>query len=279
MKIFSLDTGRFKLDGGAMFGVVPKTLWQSRNPADENNLCDWAMRCLLIDTGNELVVIDSGMGDKQDDKFKSYYEPRLISIEDCIKQAGYSPADVTHHLLTHLHFDHCGGSIVKEQDGFLQPAFPNAEYIVSKAQWNEAANPNAREKASFLKENIRPMKDAKSFRLVDGPGQILPGLRVEFSYGHTEGMMIPIIETGGETILYGADLFPSHWHIPLPWVMAYDMQPKITLQEKIEVLKKAADGNWRIFYEHDPNVELGSLQTTDRGIKHGESTTLKSFLQ
>ena len=276
MKIHVLHTGYFKLDGGAMFGVVPKSIWNKLNPADENNLCNWAMRCLLIEDGDRLILIDTGIGDKQDEKFyRHYYLSETRNLADLIKDKGYSPEDVTDVFLTHLHFDHCGGAIIRKDDKLL-PAFPNAAYWSNEKHWDWAVNPNEREKASFLKENILPLEETGKLNFIkyEEGTSFMPNIKVRFVNGHTGAMMLPQINYKGRVIVYVADLLPSTGHIPLPYVMAYDMFPLTTLQEKKSFLEEAVAKNYILFFEHDPINECCELQVTDRGIRSGRTFNL-----
>lgn len=269
MKIYSINAGYFKLDGGAMFGVVPKSMWNKANPADENNMCTWAMRCLLIEHGNHKILIDTGMGTKQDEKFFSHYYPHgEDSIATNLAKYGFSTDDITDVFLTHLHFDHCGGAIVREGDK-LVPAFKNATYWSHKKHWQSAIAPNAREKASFLKENILPIQESGQLRFLDlsDGDEWIEDIRVRFCQGHTDYMMLPQINYNGTTLLFCADLLPSTAHISLPWVMAYDMRPLDSLNEKTRLLNEAVANNWILFFEHDPVNECCSLQQTERGIR------------
>lgn len=269
MNLHTIDTGLFKLDGGAMFGVVPKSIWQKSNPADENNMCSWAMRCLLIEDGHRLILIDNGIGDKQDAKFMGhYYLHGDDTLDKSLAKKGFNRSDITDVFLTHLHFDHCGGSIVREGDK-LRPAFKNAFYWSNKKHWNWAIEPNDREKASFLKENILPIQDSGQLRFVeDKEGvEFHQGINIRFAYGHTDAMMLPQIRYKDQTIVYMADLLPSVGHIPLPYVMAYDMFPLQTLSEKKAFLQEAADRNYILYLEHDPVNECCTLQQTEKGIR------------
>ena len=265
MKIHSIDAGLFKLDGGAMFGVVPKTMWSKLNPPDANNLCTWAMRCMLIERDNKLILIDTGMGHKQDDKFRSHFHPHgegnLISS---IQSKGYSIDDVTDVILTHLHFDHCGGAIHREGDR-LVPQFKNARYWCHETHWEWALTPNEREKASFLKENILPIQEHGQLSFLERDSFIHWGIEFDFVHGHTEAMAIPYIDYNGKTIVFAADLMPSSFHIPMPYVMAYDIRPLETLSEREKLYQKVLDKNGFIFFEHDPANELGSLKKNDHG--------------
>lgn len=272
MKLYTINTGHFKLDGGAMFGVVPKSIWQKSNPADENNMCSWAMRCLLIESGNRLILIDNGMGNKQDDKFFGYYYLHgNDTLDASLAQHGFTRDDVTDVFLTHLHFDHCGGSIVYNADRTkLYPAFKNAKYWCHQSHWEWAVNPNPREKASFLKENILPIQESGQLNWYTADTVIIPELSALVVNGHTESMLLPLIRYQSQTILFMADLIPSVGHLPIPYVMGYDVRPLDTLKEKTEILKRANDENWLLFFEHDPAIELISLAATERGIRMKE---------
>lgn len=269
MKLHTINAGYFKLDGGAMFGVVPKSMWNKVNPSDDKNMCTWAMRCLLIEHGNYRILVDTGMGNKQDEKFFSHYYPHGDdSIEKGLAALGLTTHDITDVFLTHLHFDHCGGAIKRDGDA-LVPAFKNAVYWSHKSHWESAVNPNEREKASFLKENILPLMDSGQLRLLeikDGE-EWMPDIRVRLVNGHTDAMMLPQIRCNNQTILYCADLVPSAAHVSMPWVMAYDMRPLDTLAEKRQLLGEAVMNNWTLFLEHDPVNECCTLEQTDRGIR------------
>ncbi|MBC7552497.1 MAG: MBL fold metallo-hydrolase [Taibaiella sp.] len=269
MRLYTINTGYFKLDGGAMHGVVPKSMWNKANPADENNMCTWAMRCLLIEHGNYRILVDNGMGNKQDEKFFGHFQPHGDdTLEKSLAEHGFTKDDITDVFLTHLHFDHCGGSIVREE-GKLVPAFKKALYWTNHKHWQEAINPNEREKASFLKENILPIEESGQLRFLetaDGD-EWLQDIRIRYCTGHTESMMLPQIKFNDTTILFCADLLPSVAHISLPWVMAYDMRPVDTLREKGKILHEAVANNWILFLEHDPKNECCTLQQTEKGIK------------
>lgn len=270
MNLYTIDTGFFKLDGGAMFGVVPKTMWNKLNPADENNLCTWAMRCLLIQDGNRLLLIDNGIGNKQDDKFFGhYYLHGDDTLDKSLAAHGFHRDDITDVFLTHLHFDHCGGSIVRQGDQ-LVPAFKNATFWSNQAHWKWATEPNDREKASFLKENILPIQQSGQLKFVDARERPPLINDIHFVNGHTEAMMLPKISYKGKTIVYMADLLPSTAHIPIPYVMAYDTRPLLTLQEKKSFLAEAVENKYILFFEHDPLYECCTLQTTEKGIRPGE---------
>lgn len=279
MNLKTIETGHFKLDGGAMHGVVPKSLWSKLNPADDNNLCSWAMRCLLIEKENQLILIDTGIGEKQDAKFLShYYLHGDDSMKKSIESAGYSLDEVTDVFLTHLHFDHVGGAVKREQDQLL-PTFKNATYWTHEKHWEWAVHPNAREKASFLKENIIPLQESGQLKMLAGNefNNWEQTFQIGLVNGHTEAMMLPIIQYKGHTILYCADLIPSIAHIPMPWVMSYDIRPLDTLKEKEYYLKMAVENNWLLYFEHDPNIELCSLQQTEKGIRWKETMKLSDL--
>lgn len=279
MKLHTIDTGFFKLDGGAMFGVVPKSIWQRTNPADENNMCNWAMRCLLIEDGNKLILIDNGMGNKQDAKFFSYYYRNgTETLIDSIHKAGFNETDVTDMFLTHLHFDHCGGGVSKD-NGKHDLTFKNATYWSNEGHWKWATQPNPREKASFLSENILPMQESGHLKFVESE-KLSPFSQFEIFYasGHTDMMMLPMIKYKGKTICFMADLIPSASHITLPYVMGYDTRPLITMEEKERLLNEAADKNYILFLEHDPLYECCTVQRTERGIKLDKTFSLKEIL-
>jgi glyoxylase-like metal-dependent hydrolase (beta-lactamase superfamily II) len=282
MKLHTINTGHFKLDGGAMFGVVPKSIWNKLNPADENNMCSWALRCLLIEDGNRLILVDNGMGNKQDAKFFGhYYLHGNDTLDSSLARLGFSKADITDVFLTHLHFDHCGGSIIREE-GLLVPAFPNAMYWSNEDHWLWATVPNDREKASFLKENILPIQESGQLQYVQVPDKGLAingnlsstpfteNISIRFVNGHTDKMMLPQISYQGKTLVYMADLLPSVGHIPLPYVMAYDMFPLTTLQEKKSFLQEAVENDYILYFEHDPENECCTLHTTEKGIRPKE---------
>ena len=278
MKLYSINTGYFKLDGGAMFGVVPKSIWNKLNPADENNLCSWALRCLLLEDEGKLILIDTGMGDKQDAKFFGhYYLHGEDTLDKSLAQHGFTKDDITDVFLTHLHFDHCGGSIVREGDKLI-PAFKNATYWSNERHWKWATEPNDREKASFLKENILPIAESGQLKFIETHAAELPAaISIRQVFGHTDAMMLPQVNYKGRTIVYMADLLPSMAHIPLPYVMAYDMFPLTTLNEKRSFLTEAQQKDIILFFEHDPRVECCTLQLTDRGIRQGEVFVLSDI--
>jgi glyoxylase-like metal-dependent hydrolase (beta-lactamase superfamily II) len=289
MKLHTIDTGYFKLDGGAMFGVVPKSMWNKLNPADENNLCTWALRCLLIEDGNRLILIDNGIGNKQDAKFFShYYLHGDASLDKSLAAKGFHKDDITDVFLTHLHFDHCGGSIIRKDDKLI-PAFKNAIYWSNESHWKWATQPNDREKASFLKENILPIEASGQLQFAKFWFDVLPvpgwhttvdgklksvsfakDIDILYAHGHTDAMMLPKIKYRDTTIVFMADLLPSVAHIPLPYVMAYDMFPLTTLQEKKQFLQEAVENDYVLFFEHDPANECCTLRQTEKGIRQKE---------
>lgn len=278
MKLYAVNTGYFKLDGGAMFGVVPKSMWNKINPADENNMCSWALRSLLIEDGNRLILIDTGMGDKQDAKFFGhYYLHGDDTLDGSLKKHGFTRNDITDVFMTHLHFDHCGGSI-KREGGHLVPAFPRAIFWSNENHWNWAVHPNEREKASFLKENILPIEQSGQLKFVADTGLVAgsnqlrsatftEGFDIRFVDGHTQSMMLPQLQYKGRTIVYMADLLPSAGHMPLPYVMAYDMFPLTTLGEKKNFLQEAVTNDYVLFFEHDPVNECCTVQQTEKGVR------------
>jgi len=280
MKIYSINAGHFKLDGGAMFGVVPKSMWKKLNPPDENNMCNWAMRCMLIEDEGRLILIDNGMGNKQDEKFFGYYFLNgNDTLEKSLAKYGFSKEDITDVFLTHLHFDHCGGSIEKVDDKLI-PAFKNATYWSNENHWEWATNPNDREKASFLKENILPIKESGKLKFIETKEGIefSKNINLRFVNGHTESMMLPQIKYKDKTIIFMADLLPSVAHIPIPYVMAYDTRPLETLKEKKSFLIEAQQKDFILFFEHDPEIECCSLQLTERGIRSKETFKLENIL-
>ena len=274
MKIYPIETGNFKLDGGAMFGVVPKVLWQRTNPADSNNLIDMSLRCMLIEDGNRLILIDNGTGVKQSDKFFSYYYMfGDFSLDSSLAKYGFHRDDITDVFLTHLHFDHCGGSIQwnKDKTGY-ELAFKNAKFWSNKNHWKWATEPNPREKASFLKENINPIQESGQLNFVDLPEgnfakKTALGFGVLFADGHTEKQMLPHLQHQDKTIVFVADLLPTVGHIPLPYVMGYDTRPLLTMGEKEAFLNKAADNNYYLFLEHDAYNELCTVKHTEKGVR------------
>ena len=285
MKISVIETGYFKLDGGAMFGVVPKKLWSRTNPSDQNNLCTWAMRSLLVEEGDHLILIDTGIGNKQNEQFFSHYHLHgNDNLENSLKNAGYSTDDVTDVLLTHLHFDHCGGAIKwKNNDRkVLEPVFKNATFWSNTKHWEWANYPNYREKASFLQNNILPIKESGQLKFVKRDhlitSTLLPNIDVFFADGHTESQMIPIINYKGQKIVFMADLLPSIGHIPLPYVMGYDTRPLQTLTEKSYFLEFAYNNDFVLFLQHDSINECCKLKKTEKGIRLDSVHKLVDFL-
>jgi len=283
MKLYPIETGKFKLDGGAMFGVVPKTLWSRSNPADANNMCSWSMRCLLIEDGNRLMLVDTGIGDKQTEMFFSHY---YLSGDDTLKKSietlGFSLDDITDVILTHLHFDHCGGAIARNGLDQFKPVFKNAIYWSNERHWKWATQPNAREKASFLKENILPIEESGQLKFINRTDNytkaVFNQIDLLFVDGHTDSMMLPVINYKDKKIVFMADLLPSAGHIPLPYVMGYDTRPLITLEEKGRFLKQAADENFILFMEHDFDNECCTLTNTEKGVKLLNTFPLKEIL-
>lgn len=288
MELHVIDTGLFKLDGGAMFGVVPKTLWSRNHPPDEKNLCTWAMRCLLVQDGDRVILIDNGIGDKQDAKFFGHYDLHGdATLDGSLRRAGFSRDDVTDVFLTHLHFDHCGGSIVRRDEGYA-PAFRNARFWSNERHWEWATKPNAREQASFLKENILPIAESGQLSFVPIPPldaaaatsyvkELFPGFDVLSVNGHTDAMMIPHIRYKGRIVVFMADLLPSIHHIPLAWVMAYDTRPLLTLDEKKVFLDRAVDEEFVLFLEHDDRNECATLERTEKGVRLKETFPLSAL--
>lgn len=288
MKLYTINTGYIKLDGGAMFGVVPKSIWHKLNPADDNNMCTWAMRSLLIEEDNKLILIDTGIGNKQDDKFFShYYLHGNETLESSLAQHGFSKDDITDVVLTHLHFDHCGGSIERVGNKLL-PAFKNANFWSNEHHWDWATKPNAREKASFLKENILPIQESGQLKFVNSStnnlyplenisSTIIPQLSYRLVHGHTQAMMLPQISYNNKTIVYMADLLPAAAHIPLPYIMGYDMFPLTTLSEKSSFLTEAIENDYILFFEHDPVHECCTLQQTEKGVRVNEYLLLNQL--
>ncbi len=280
MNLHVINTGNLKLDGGAMFGVVPKSIWQRLNPADENNMCSWSMRCLLVEDEDRLTLIDNGIGDKQSAKFFSYYYLHgNDNLLQSIKTAGFHANEITDMFMTHLHFDHVGGGVkYKEGTEKLEMTFKNARYWTNKSHWQWAIQPNAREKASFLKENILPIKDQGHLHFIDDANVRDFGVfDICYVDGHTEKQMLPKIQYKGKTILFVADLIPSSHHIPIPYVMGYDVRPLETLKEKSEILQEACENNYILFFEHDPLIECCTLKMTDRGVRIDETFRLSEI--
>jgi glyoxylase-like metal-dependent hydrolase (beta-lactamase superfamily II) len=268
MQLFNIETGKFKADGGTMFGVVPKPLWQRKYEADENNLCSIADRALLIDNGNRKILIDTGIGDKQDEKYLSFHH--LHGNDNLVKSihnAGYKEEDITDIILTHLHWDHCGGAVIRDKNGEFKLRFPNAEIWVSKEQWEWAINPNIREAPAFLKENILPLKESGKLNLVEKEGEIIPDIEVKLFQGHTKGLMLPLINKNGQKVFFAGDLIPVAANIPLVYVAAFDILPLETIKEKERILSQAVEENWVIVVQHDLHIEACTLKKTPKGIR------------
>ena len=282
MRLYPVEAGNFKLDGGAMFGVVPKTLWERTNPSDDKNRIEMASRCLLVEEGKRLILIDTGMGNKQGDSFFRHYGLwGDYSLVSSLALAGFHPDDITDVFFTHLHFDHCGGAVNKDNTGKLIPAFKNAYYWVHKSHWEWATFPNAREKASFLPDNILPLEQSGQLKFIEDPGPFIKETPFPFSIqlidGHTEKQMMPLIEYQGEKILYAADLVPTVGHIPIPYIMGYDTRPLLTLKEKEQILRNSFEKEVLLFLQHDPHHQLISLQNTEKGIRMENHFKFKSY--
>lgn len=280
MKFYPIETGNLKLDGGAMFGVVPKVLWSKAYPCDENNLCNWSMRCLLVVDDDRIILIDNGIGAKQDEKWlRHYYLNGDATLESSLAKVGYKPEDITDAILTHMHFDHCGGSVKWNNDrtGY-ELAFPNATYWTSKQQFEWATKPNRREKASFLKENILPIQESGQLKLIEEEGEYIPNINFKLFHGHTEGQLIPYIKYNGKTVAFMADLMPSAAHIPMPWIMAYDTKPLQTLKDREKFYQDALNGDFILFFEHDINNEAGTIYNTEKGVRIDKTGKLADFL-
>ena len=277
MKLYAIETGLFKLDGGAMFGVVPKPLWERSNPADENNRIEMAARSLLIEDGNRLILIDTGLGNKQSERFFSHYALwGEYNLSSSLEKAGFHQDDITDVVFTHLHFDHCGGAIVRNKKGFYEPAFKNARFWSHKDHWQWATAPNVREKASFLPENILPLEESGQLNLLDGSSTPL-GFDVLLMDGHTEKQMLPKIQYKGKTIVFVADLIPTAGHLPIPYIMGYDTRPLLSLEEKARFLEEAVSNDYLLFMEHDAHNELITVKRTEKGVRLNESFTLESY--
>jgi glyoxylase-like metal-dependent hydrolase (beta-lactamase superfamily II) len=280
MKLHSFNIVNFKIDGGAMFGVVPKVMWNKVYPADENNLIPLALRSMIIESDNRVILIDNGTGDKQSEKFFSHvYRFGGEGLVEGLAKRGYKPEDITDVILTHLHFDHCGGSIKLNADGSFALTFPKAKYHISKAQWEWAINPNSREADSFLTENILPIRDLGALSLIEKEGELIPGVSLRFFNGHTRGQILPFISYKGKTIVFVADLFPFRAHLPLPYIMSYDVEPLKTLSEKETLLKEALEGDYIFHYQHDFYSECSRVYNTPRGVRATDGFTFETFLK
>lgn len=282
MKVYSIDTGRFKLDGGAMFGVVPKRMWNKLHPSDEENMITLQARCLLVDEGKRRILIDTGMGSKQDAKFRGHFYPHdTVGFDESLAEHGFSREDITDVLITHFHFDHVGGALEFDSAGNIIPTFPNATYWSNQLHYNWAYTPNSREAASFLKENFVPLKEQGVLRFIDVEQGVLfsESIRLDFVFGHTEAMMIPYISLpSGKTLVYVADLLPFHHHIPMPYVMSYDVRPLETMKEKGTLFEKTTDGQHVLFFEHDPFLACGTVVKNEAGkVIFGREVTLEEL--
>tara|TARA_A100001011_G_scaffold80661_1_gene83751 strand:+ start:23739 stop:24593 length:855 start_codon:yes stop_codon:yes gene_type:complete len=284
VELHSIACGNFKLDGGAMFGVVPKALWEKTNPADSKNRIEMCSRSLLIEEGDRLILIDTGMGNKQNDKFFNHYDRwGTDNLDDSLRDKRFHRDDVTDVFFTHLHFDHCGDAIIKNANGVLEPAFKNAVFWSHEDHWRWATQPNDREKASFLPENILPIEESGQLQLLKGSDFILKNTPLDFDIilvnGHTDKQMLPVLKYKNKTVVFGADLIPTVGHLPISCVMGYDTRPLLTLKEKNRFLKLAYEEDFLIFLEHDPYHELISLQKTEKGVRINEKHTLLSFFR
>lgn len=279
MKLFPVHISNFMLDGGAMFGVVPKILWKKQYPCDENNYCSWALRSLVYDNGKQRIMVDNGYGDKQDEKFFSFVHLHGgFGLEGALEKYGYKPEDITDMVISHLHYDHCGGGVKNSTTGTgFEMVFPNATYWVSKQQWEWAMNPNKREATAYLEENILPMQESGQLKFIEENIELYPGFNVRLYNGHTEGQIIPFISYQGKTVVYMADLIPSSAHINLAWNMSYDIRPLITLKEKEQFLKEAYENDYILFLEHDAYNECCTIEKTKKGYRAKETFTLEEY--
>ena len=281
MKLFPVHISDFKLDGGAMFGVVPKILWQKKYPCDESNYCNWALRSLVFDNGKQRIMVDNGYGDKQDEKFFSFVHLHGgLGLEGALEKYGYKPEDITDMVISHLHYDHCGGGVKNNSTGTgFEMVFPNATYWVSKQQWEWAKNPNKREATAYLEENILPMQESGQLKFIEDNIELYPGFNIRLYDGHTAGQIIPFISYQGKTVVYMADLIPSSAHINLAWNMSYDVQPLITLIEKEEFLEEAYKNDYILFFEHDAYNECCTIEKTKKGYRVKETFTLEEYFE
>lgn len=278
MELHAIETGNFKLDGGAMFGVVPKLLWHKQYPADENNLINLAMRALLVVDGDKRMLIDNGLGEKLDEKFLThYYLNGEETLEGSLKNAGYAPEDITDVIMSHLHFDHCGGGTRLDENGDLKLTFPNAGYWVGRKQWENAMDPNPREKSSYFKENLLPIERSGQLKFIEANTRFSDNMELRLYNGHTVGQIVPFINYEGKTLVYVADLIPSSANLPVAWVAAFDVYPITSMEEKKSFLNEAYENQYTLFFEHDIAVECGNLRQTEKGIRLNETFDLKSF--
>ena len=276
--LYTIETGRLGLDGGAMFGIVPKPLWERRIPADDRNRIPLAMRCLLLEGEGRVILIDNGVGDKYDKKFADIYaiDQESADLHGSLREAGFSAEDVTDVVLTHLHFDHCGGTTRRGEEG-LELTFPNARHYVQRSHWEWARNPNKREAASFLAENLDPLAESGRLQLVDGPESLFPGIEVITVDGHTEAQQLVKITDAERTLVYAADLLPTTAHLRDTWIMAYDVRPLQTLEEKRRFLDRAVDEGWHLYFEHDPETAVATPRRTERGIEAADARSLNEL--
>ncbi len=279
MELFSIETGNFKLDGGAMFGVVPKSLWKSLYPADDNNLCNFSMRSLLVVDGKRKILLDTGVGNKQDEKFfKNYFLNGDVTLEKSLSEVGFTPDDITDVVLSHLHFDHCGGAIKYNSDKTKSElTFKNATYWISRKQWDWAVKPNRRERASFLKENILPIQESGHLNFIEKDTDLFPDFSVRLYHGHTDGQLVSFIRYKHKTLVYVSDFIPSASHIPLPYIASYDTRPLLSMQEKKEFLEEAVKNEYILFFLHDLYVECCTLKETEKGVRVDNTFSLKNF--
>ncbi len=279
MKLYKIETGNFKLDGGAMFGVIPKSIWNKVYPADENNLCNFSMRCLLVETEDRKILIDTGIGSKQSEKFFSYYYLNGDdSLESSLRSLHIEPEEITDVLLTHLHFDHCGGAVKQDSNGKYLLTFNNAIYWVSQQQWQWAMMPNQREKASFLKENFEPIEKEGKLRFIFKEGPFARNINIRLYNGHTQGLIVPFIQFNSYTLVYITDLIPTTAHIPASWVCGFDIQPLISMEERNKFLTEALSNNYILVFEHDINIECCTLKMTEKGIRMDKSYTFEEIV-
>jgi len=268
MKLYKIETGNLMMDGGATFGVIPKVMWQKQYPADEDNYCNVTMRSLLVDTGDRVVLIDTGIGNKQSEKFYSYYHLNGdATLLGSLKETGYSPEEITDVILTHLHFDHDGGHVIKDNDGTLKLLFPNAIHWTTESQWQNYLDPNIREGAIYFPENMMPVKEAGKLNIIEEEDEYIPGIEFRIFNGHTPGMIVPVIKYKNSKVIYSADLIPLAANVPLPWVSAYDLHPLTSIEEKEKLLTEAYENGYILFFEHDLYTECCSLKMTDKGIR------------